>query len=109
MDEYEKAVDAFEYVLAINEDADFVYQDIAELHFKKGEFKKALVVLKEMTNDFDADDEIYFLQGKCHEALGDMKMARYCYRKAVHENPSLSEAYYRIGEPITRRVMGTGL
>jgi tetratricopeptide (TPR) repeat protein len=27
-----------------------------------------------------------------------MKMARYCYRKAVHDNPSLSEAYFRIGE-----------
>ncbi|MDB5226530.1 MAG: Tetratricopeptide 2 repeat protein [Bacteroidota bacterium] len=98
IDEYEKAIDAFEYVLAINDDADFVYQDIAELHFKKGEFKKSLAVIKEMCDTFEADDEIYFLQGKCHEALGDMKMARYCYRKAVHDNPSLSEAYYRIGE-----------
>jgi tetratricopeptide (TPR) repeat protein len=75
-----------------------VYQDIAELHFKHGAFDEALVVIKELCDDFEADDEIYFLQGKCHEALGDMKMARYCYRKAVHDNPSLSEAYFRIGE-----------
>jgi tetratricopeptide (TPR) repeat protein len=98
IDEYENAIEAFEYVLAINDDADFVYQDIAELHFKKGEFVKALEVIKDMCNTFEADDEIYFLQGKCHEALGDMKMARYCYRKAVHDNPSLSDAYFRIGE-----------
>ena len=98
VDEYENAIEAFEYVLAINDDADFVYQDIAELHFKKGEFVKALEVIKDMCNTFEADDEIYFLQGKCHEALGDMKMARYCYRKAVHDNPSLSDAYFRIGE-----------
>jgi tetratricopeptide (TPR) repeat protein len=98
VDEYENAIEAFEYVLAINDDADFVYQDIAELHFKKGEFLKALEVIKDMCNTFEADDEIYFLQGKCHEALGDMKMARYCYRKAVHDNPSLSDAYFRIGE-----------
>ena len=97
-DEYEKAIDAFEYVLAINDDADFVYQDIAELHFKKGNFTKSLEVIKEMCETFEADDEIFFLQGKCHEALGNMKMARYCYRKAVHDNPSLSEAYFRIGE-----------
>lgn len=96
--EYEKAVEAYEYVLAINEDADYVYQDIAELHFKNGEFNKALSVIKEMCETFEADDEIFFLQGKCHEALGNMKMARYCYRKAVHDNPSLSEAYFRIGE-----------
>jgi tetratricopeptide (TPR) repeat protein len=98
IDEYENAIEAFEYVLAINDDADFVYQDIAELHFKKSEFVKSLEVIKDMCNTFEADDEIYFLQGKCHEALGDMKMARYCYRKAVHDNPSLSDAYFRIGE-----------
>lgn len=98
MDRYEEAVEAFEYVLAINEEADFVYQDIAELHFKEKEYAKALAVIKDMLDTFESDDEIYFLQGKCYEALGDMKMARYCFRKAVHENPSLSEAYFRIGE-----------
>lgn len=98
MDEYLKAINAFEYVLVINDDADYVYQDIAELHYKKKEFKLALEVIKEMCDTFEADDEIFFLQGKCHEALGDMKMARYCYRKAVHDNPSLSDAYFRIGE-----------
>ncbi len=96
--QYEEAIHAYEYVLAINEDADFVYQDMAELHYEKGNYHKALEVIKEMLEIFDADDEIYFLQGKCYEALDDMKMARYCYRKAVHENPSLSEAYFRIGE-----------
>lgn len=98
INEYKKAVNAFEYVLAINEDADFVYQDIAELHYKNQDYKEALSVIKEMLDTFEADDEIFFLQGKCHEAIGDMKMARYCYRKAVHDNPSLSDAYFRIGE-----------
>lgn len=98
MNDYEKAINAFEYVLAINEDADFVYQDIAELHYKNNAFNKALQVINDMLETFEADDEIYFLQGKCHEALGNNKMARYCYRKAVRENPSLSEAYFRIGE-----------
>ena len=54
VDEYENAIEAFEYVLAINDDADFVYQDIAELHFKKGEFVKALEVIKDMCNTFEA-------------------------------------------------------
>lgn len=98
INEYEKAINAFEYVLAINEDADYVYQDIAELHYKNGAYQKALDVLKDMCEAFEADDEIYFLQGKCHEALGNIKMARYCYKKAVRDNPSLSEAYFRIGE-----------
>ncbi|MFN8284972.1 MAG: CDC27 family protein [Chitinophagales bacterium] len=94
----EKAINAYEYVLAINEEADFVYQDIAEIHFKNNEFQKALDVLQEMLATYEPDEEVFYLQGQCHEALGEMKMARYCYRKAVHENPSLSEAYFRIGE-----------
>jgi tetratricopeptide (TPR) repeat protein len=98
MKEYEKSINAFEYVLAINDDADYVYQDMADLHYKNGAFQKALDVLKDMTETFEPDDEIYFLQGKCHEALGNMKMARYCFKKAVRDNPSLSDAYFRIGE-----------
>lgn len=98
LDAYEKSINAFEYVLAIDEEADFVYQDMAELHYKNGKYSKALEVIKDLCNEFEADDEIYFLQGKCYEALGDTKMARYCYRKAVHDNPSLSEVYFRIGE-----------
>lgn len=98
MNLYEKAIDAFEYVLAINEDADFVYQDMAELHYKNNAYQKALQVINDMLETFEADDEIFYLQGKCHEALGNNKMARYCYRKAVRENPSLSDAYFRIGE-----------
>lgn len=96
--EDEQAINAYEYVLAINEDADFVYQDIAEIHFKNGEYKKALDILQDMLATYEPDEEIFYLQGQCHEALGEMKMARYCYRKAVHENPSLSDAYFRIGE-----------
>jgi tetratricopeptide (TPR) repeat protein len=71
---------------------------MADLHYKNGAFQKALDVLKDMTETFEPDDEIYFLQGKCHEALGNMKMARYCFKKAVRDNPSLSDAYFRIGE-----------
>ena len=75
-----------------------MYQDIAEIHFKNNEYQKALDILQEMLATYEPDEEVFYLQGQCHEALGEMKMARYCYRKAVHENPSLSEAYFRIGE-----------
>ena len=98
MNLYEKSVDAFEYALAINDDDDFMFQELAELHFKNGQYQKSLDVIKDLCETFEADDEIYFLQGKCHEALGNNKMARYCFRKAVHDNPAMSEAYFRIGE-----------
>ncbi len=95
---YMDAIDAFEYVQAIQEEIDYVFQDIAELYYKLEEYDKALSVIKDLCDIFEADDEIYLLQGKCHEGKGDLKMARYCYRKAAHDNPGLSEAYFRIGE-----------
>lgn len=98
LEQYDQAIEAFEYVTAIRDDADYAFQDIAELYHKTGQHQKALDVLKELCETFEADEEIYFLQGKCHEALGNMKMARYCFRKALHENPALSEVHYRIGE-----------
>lgn len=98
LDKYELAVDAFEYAIAINEDEEYLPFELAELHYKFKQYQKALDVLKDMCEVYDSDEDVFFLQGKCHEALGNNKMARYCYRKAVHENPIMSEAYFRIGE-----------
>jgi tetratricopeptide (TPR) repeat protein len=98
LEELEKAIEAFEYVTAIHDDADYAYQDIAELYHKMGQHQKSLDVLKDLCETFEADEDIYYLQGKCHEELGNMKMSRYFFRKALHENPALSEVHYRIGE-----------
>ncbi|MEZ5026790.1 MAG: tetratricopeptide repeat protein [Chitinophagales bacterium] len=98
IDDYENAAEAYEFAIAINDNEDYFFQELAELHYKNNAPQKALDVLKDMCELFEADDEVYFLQGKCNEALGKIKMARYCYRKAVHENPAMSEAYFRIGE-----------
>ncbi len=98
LNKYEEAVDALEYAIAINDDEDYLQYELAELHYKYNQYQKSLDVLKEMCETFEADDDVYFLQGKCHEGLGNNKMARYCYRKAVHENPTMPEAYFRMGE-----------
>lgn len=103
---YEKAVEALEYVLAINEDATFCHHDIADLYHRMGRFEDALKELKEYHAKSEPDEEVYFLEGRCHEALGNLKMARYLYRKAIHIYPALHEAYYRMGIPTGRRKTG---
>lgn len=95
---YDEAIDALEYVLAINEELDFVYQDITELHLRNKNYHKALDVLKEYESKFEADEDIYLLKGQCHDALLEYKLSRYYYKKALHINPNIAEAYYRIGE-----------
>lgn len=94
----DEAIDALEYVLAINEELDFVYQDITELHLRNKNYQKALEVLKEYESKFEADEEIFLLKGQCHDALQEYKLSRYYYKRALHINPNIAEAYYRIGE-----------
>jgi tetratricopeptide (TPR) repeat protein len=95
---YDEAIDALGYCLAINEDLNFAYQDMAELYIKKKEYNKAIESLKEYESRFEADEDIYFLKGQCHEYMSDIKMARYYYKKALHCNPNYAEAYFRIGD-----------
>lgn len=95
---YEKAVEALEYVLAINEDATFCHHDIADLYYRMGRFEDALKELKEYHALAEPDEEVYFLEGRCHESLGNLKMARYLFRKAIHIYPGFQEAYYRMGD-----------
>lgn len=98
MHKFDEAIDSLEYVLAINEDLDFVYQDITELHLRNKNYPKALEVIKDYEQRFDADEDIYLLKGQCHDALLEYKLSRYYYKKALHLNPNIAEAYYRIGE-----------
>ena len=95
---YEKAIEALEYVIAIDELADFAYQDLAEIYFKQGNFSKALQILKDYHNIGQPDEELFFLEGQCHEAMENYKMARYCYRKALHIYPAFHEVFFKIGE-----------
>lgn len=95
---YDDAIDALEYVLAINEDLNFVYQDIAELYIKKKDYQKAIESLKDYESRFEPDEDIHFLKGQCHEAMSEIKLARYYYKKALHCNPNYAEAYFRIGD-----------
>ncbi len=94
----EEAIEALEFVLAINENIDYAYQDLAEMYFSIEKYDKALDILKDFENHFTPDEEIYFLRGQCYEGKDDIKMARYNYKKACHVNPSYAEAFYKLGE-----------
>lgn len=94
----DEAIEALEFVIAINENIDYAYQDLAELYLLNGKQDKALEVLKDFESLFTPDEDIYFLRGQCYEAKDDMKMARYNYKKACHVNPSYAEAFYKLGE-----------
>jgi tetratricopeptide (TPR) repeat protein len=93
-----KAIEALEFAIAITSEFDFIYIELIELLIKKNDITKALENINELCEHFEADDEVYLLQGECYNVQKNYKMARYYYRKALHQNPSSSEVYFKIGE-----------
>ncbi|MCO5233248.1 MAG: tetratricopeptide repeat protein [Chitinophagales bacterium] len=98
MKELDLAIDTLQYTIAINEDLGFPYHDLAELYFQKKEYLKALEALKEYEDRFNSDEDTFLLKGHCHESLEEYKLARYYFKKALHIQPNIADAYYRIGE-----------
>jgi len=94
----EKAIEAYEYVVAISEDEDYAYIDMIELLIQEKNITKALEVINDLIEVYEPDEEVFILQGRCFEEQGNYKLARYYYKKALHQDPSLSYIYFKIGE-----------
>lgn len=94
---YEKAIDAIDFVIAIDEDLEFAYKDKADFHYMLGEYEKSIEALKIYNKLTSGTEEGHMLEGDCYLALEKPKIARYCYRKSININPSSSKGFYMIG------------
>ena len=93
----EEAIDALEFVIAIDETYNVAYLDIAELHIKKKNYKKALEYYLEAEIYFKHYKDVFFHIGLCYEMLNEMNKSRNYYRKAITLDPQCYETNYRIG------------
>lgn len=96
--QYEKAIDAYEYIMAINNENDFVLKDIAESYYKLGNHSKAIEHYNELLALNKDDEEAFFCIGLCYEQEGNFTKARQYYEKATRIDNAYDEAYFRIGE-----------
>ena len=93
----EAAIDALEYVLAIDDTYEVAYLDIAELYINKKNYKKALEYYLEAESFFKYYKEVFFHIGLCYEQLNEMNKARNYYRKSIAIDPKCFDTNYRIG------------
>ncbi|MCP4122915.1 MAG: tetratricopeptide repeat protein [Bacteroidetes bacterium] len=94
---YEKAIDALEYVVAIDDKVSYAYKDLAQYHHELGNYHKALEAVKDYAAHVKPEADVYLLEGKCFFELDNMRGARYCFRKAIRTNSSSHEAFYNLG------------
>ena len=96
--DYDRAIEAFEFVFAIDETYDYAYKDCAELLVKIGQYQKAadyfMEALKHTAKPYK---ELYYSLGQCYEKMNNYNKARYHFRKATNIDPFFEEAFYKIG------------
>lgn len=94
---FDEAIDALEYVLAIDEEYDVAYLDIAELYLKRKDYRKALEYYLEGEHFFKHYKDVFFHIGLCYEQLNEMNKSRNYYRKALAVDATCFETNYRLG------------
>lgn len=94
----EKAVDAFEYAIAIEENFELAYRDCADAFFYLKKYDKAIAYYQKTMDLLEPLEELYYCIGICYEKKKDFFKARENYRKAARMNPDFAEVFYRIGE-----------
>ncbi len=94
---YEKALEALDYVLIINENYYPAYLDQANVLSLLGRYNDAIDKYKQTFEYFTPDSLTYFNIGECYDKLENYQEARTYFKKAVKITPEMSQAWFCIG------------
>ncbi|MBC8172727.1 MAG: tetratricopeptide repeat protein, partial [Chitinophagales bacterium] len=95
---YEKAMECFEYCIAIQDDFEYVYREAADVYYRIEDFKNAIEMFEQAQHHAPEFDDYSYRIGLCYERMAEYKLARFHFRKATRNDPYLDEAYFRIAE-----------
>ncbi len=93
----DKAVDSYDFALAIKEDYALVYYKKAEALIKQEKYEEALVALNEEIKYREPMALNYCIIADCYENLNDYVQAETNYKKALELDGHFSEAYIGLG------------
>jgi tetratricopeptide (TPR) repeat protein len=93
---YEKAIDAYQYAIAIDEKFDYAYRNMGDAYLRLHKYREAIDVLQKVLELSMPEEVIYEALGHCYEKLKNYAQARFHYRKASHLNATDSHLYFKI-------------
>lgn len=99
---YEKAIDAYEFCVAIDEKFEFAYRNMADAYMRLKWYNKAIEVLEKHLEIAKPEDVIFEAMGYCWEKQKDFQRARHFYRQASQLSPQDDSIFYKIGETYVR-------
>jgi tetratricopeptide (TPR) repeat protein len=93
---YEKAIDAYQYAIVIDEKFDYAYRNIGDAFIRLRKYKEAIEALEKVLELAKPEEVIYEAIGHCYDKMKNYAQARFHYRKASHLNPNDSKLFYKI-------------
>lgn len=93
---YEKAIDAYQYAVTIDEKFDYAYRNMGDAYIRLRKYKEAIEVLEKVIELAKPEDVIYEAIGHCFDRLKKYAQARFHYRKASHLRQEDSKLLYKI-------------
>lgn len=99
---YEKAIDSYEFCVAIDEKFEFAYRNMADAYMRLKWYEKAIEVLETHMELAKPEDVIFEAIGYCWEKKKNFQRARFFYRKASQLSPQDDSIFFKIGETYAR-------
>lgn len=93
---YEKAIDAYQYAIVIDEKFDYAYRNMGDAYLRLRKYREAIEALEKVLELSRPEDVIYEAIGHCYHSMKNYAQARFHYKKAVHLNPDDSRLYQKI-------------
>ena len=93
---YEKAIDAYQYAVAIDEKFDYAWRNMGDAYLRLKRYKEAIECLEKVLELARPEDVIYEAIGHCYDKMQQYAQARFNYRKASHLSQENSQLFYKI-------------
>jgi tetratricopeptide (TPR) repeat protein len=93
---YEKAIDAYQYAITIEEKFDYAYRNMGDAYIRLRKYKEAIEALEKVTELSKPEVVIYEAIGHCYDRMKNFAQARFYYRKASHLNQEDGKIFYKI-------------
>ncbi|PCJ65658.1 MAG: hypothetical protein COA58_09645 [Bacteroidetes bacterium] len=93
-EDYSKAIDAFEFCIAIDDSNTMGHLGKGNCLMEKDEYLQAIESFKLSLDDDETDAEVLCNIAECYENMKDDNGAKFHYQKSINTNPNLSDAYF---------------
>lgn len=93
---YEKAIDAYQYAVAIDEKFDYALRNMGDAYIRLRKYKEGIEVLEKVLELARPEEVIYEAIGHCYDKMGNFAQARFNYKKASHLSQEDSQLLFKI-------------